>query len=52
MYQSTGKPKQRLCSCTGVFHAFKKKEECRGEKKKPVKIQIDLRVFLMPLNCQ
>lgn len=31
MYQRIAKQQQRLCICTGVFHAFKKKEEYRGE---------------------
>lgn len=45
MYQSTAKQQQRLCICRGVYHALKKKEE---EYRK--KIQIDKRVFWMPLN--
>lgn len=48
MYQRIAKQQQRLCICTGVFHASKKKEYWGGNNEN--QIQIDLRVFFMPLN--
>lgn len=52
MYQRIAEQQQRLCICTRVFHAFKKKkknaEGGRGDNEN--QIQIGLRVFLVPLN--
>lgn len=41
MYQSTAKQQQKLCFCTGIFYAFKKKGRVQEKKK----IQMDLKLF-------